>query len=639
MIGRTVVSASVVSLSLPAVALAAPALPQQTVDTTYVAPAGSRIDVPSGGDLQAAIDGAAPGDVIVLEAGGTYTGNFRLPPKTGNAFIHIRTGATDGALPPPGTRVRPQHSANMARVISGNDAPVFDADAGAHHYRLIGLELTMSGGTMFDLVRIGTGGAATPAELPHDIIVDRCYVHANSTANVKNGVVLNGGATALVDSYLSQIHANPAESTFESHAIAAHSGTGPYLVRNNYIESSYIDLLFGGTVPLFNGVLPSDIEIRGNHITKPVSWRPSDPSFAGVAWGVKNLFELKYARRVLFEGNVLEHIWPSEPDVAGGPQHGWAVLLTVRDEAGAASWATIEDVTIRNNVIRHANCGFQLYGGEGQGLHRVAVENNLIYDLGGSWGPNDRTGRLMQSADADELTVDHNTVLRTSEYAITSSGVSTGFSFTNNIVETFDGFQGLATSSFANNALVGAAASGFPASNFFPASLDAVGFVDIAADDYHLIASSSLKNAATDGKDVGVDFGALDAAQGGVGGGGAGGNGAGGGGSSSGGTSGASGTSGAGGGGSGGSPGTAGAGGISGQGGNPGGGNVAGGGAPGSSGSAGEAGNAAGNGTSPQEDSGCACRVGARSEDGRPIAAVVALMLGLIRVRRRRVPE
>jgi hypothetical protein len=322
---------------------------------------------------------------------------------------------------------------------------------------------------------------------------------------------------------------------------------------------------------------------------------------------VKNLFELKYARRVLLEGNVLEHIWPSEPDVAGGPQHGWAILLTVRDEGGGASWAAIEDVTIRNNVIRHANCGIQVYGSEGQGLHRVAVENNLIYDLGGGWGPNDRTGRLMQSADADELTLNHNTVLRSGDNVITSSGVATGVAFTNNIVETFDGFQGLDTSSFANNALVGAAASGFSASNFFPATRDDVGFVDVTTDDYHLAATSSLKNAATDGKDVGVDFGALDAAQGaGAGGSDAGGSGAGGsGGSSSGGGSGASGASGA-------------VGGVS-----------------GSSGSAGEAGNA---GTAPpglHREGGCGCRVGAASRGGWPMNAVGLVAIGCIRFRRR----
>jgi len=39
------------------------------------------IAVPSGGDLQAALNAAQPGDVITLEPDATYTGNFILPNK------------------------------------------------------------------------------------------------------------------------------------------------------------------------------------------------------------------------------------------------------------------------------------------------------------------------------------------------------------------------------------------------------------------------------------------------------------------------------------------------------------------------------------------------------------------------------
>ena len=42
---------------------------------------GKTIRVVADGNFQAALDGADPGDEIVLEASATYTGNFILPAK------------------------------------------------------------------------------------------------------------------------------------------------------------------------------------------------------------------------------------------------------------------------------------------------------------------------------------------------------------------------------------------------------------------------------------------------------------------------------------------------------------------------------------------------------------------------------
>ena len=61
------------------------------------------IVVPSGGDLQAAINSAVPGDTIVLDAGGTYRGPFTLPKKSGDAYITIqssRAGEITGRVSP-----------------------------------------------------------------------------------------------------------------------------------------------------------------------------------------------------------------------------------------------------------------------------------------------------------------------------------------------------------------------------------------------------------------------------------------------------------------------------------------------------------------------------------------------------------
>src|SRR5262245_48878272 len=81
-----------------------PELPRVYLDTTYVAPAGKTINVAAGDDVQAAINKAAPGYVIKLQAGASFKGNFRLPNKIGSDWIVIRSSAPDSDLPAAGTR-------------------------------------------------------------------------------------------------------------------------------------------------------------------------------------------------------------------------------------------------------------------------------------------------------------------------------------------------------------------------------------------------------------------------------------------------------------------------------------------------------------------------------------------------------
>ena len=60
------------------------------------------VNVPAGGDLQAALNAAKPGDVITLQPGATYTGKFVMPHKGAIAdYITLRSAAADSGLPPP----------------------------------------------------------------------------------------------------------------------------------------------------------------------------------------------------------------------------------------------------------------------------------------------------------------------------------------------------------------------------------------------------------------------------------------------------------------------------------------------------------------------------------------------------------
>ena len=109
----------------------APELPRVLVDTTRVPPTGMTIPVFAGGNLQAALDAAHPGDVITLERGAMFAGPFTLPNKTGLGWITLRTSAPDSSTPQPdtlpssGTRVGPSYAPVMPKILgdsAGNPA-------------------------------------------------------------------------------------------------------------------------------------------------------------------------------------------------------------------------------------------------------------------------------------------------------------------------------------------------------------------------------------------------------------------------------------------------------------------------------------------------------------------------------------
>jgi hypothetical protein len=229
---------------LSATASAGPELPRARVDTTYVPPSGRTIAVSAGGDFQAALGAAQAGDVITLEAGATFTGPFVLPSKAGSGWITIRSGAPDGSLPPPGTRVDPSHAKVMPALVAASGSVII-AEPRAHHYRLIGIEIRpRQGAFLTNLVLLGSAERSV-TELPHHIIFDRCYIHGDPAVGGRRGILMNSASTAVIDSYLSGFK----EVGNDNSAIQSYNGTGPFKIVNNYLEAASVNLFFGGTDP------------------------------------------------------------------------------------------------------------------------------------------------------------------------------------------------------------------------------------------------------------------------------------------------------------------------------------------------------------------------------------------------------
>jgi uncharacterized repeat protein (TIGR01451 family) len=501
-----------------------PEMPRVLLDTHYVPPTGAVINVAAGDSFQAALNAARPGDTIILQAGVTYTtppDGFIMPNKAGAGWVVIKSSNMAG-LPGEGVRVTPGHAASMPRILTTGLWPAVSTAPGAHHYRFIGIELAVAPDLPhnYGIISLGDGSSAQNSlnVVPHDIILDRCYIHGNATGNISRGIALNSARTAVIDSYISNCHG----VGYDTQAIAGWNGPGPFKIVNNYLEGAAENVMFGGSSPAIANLVPSDIEFRRNHCYKPLSWKQDDPNYGGIAWMVKNVFELKNAQRLLIDGNIFENNWVAH-------QSGLAIVFTPRGESGQAPWAVVQDVTFTNNIVRHSAGGINIVGyddgGPSRQTQRVSISNNLFDDIGTPrWGVN---GRFLQIIDGTAyVKVNHNTVFHTSHIIVAEGRTHTGFVYTNNISRhnsygVFGTGAGTGISTlnsyfpgyvFARSLMADGPPNLYPPGNFFPPALEYVGFIDLSGGNYRLAAGSPYKGAGTDGRDIGADIDQLQAA-------------------------------------------------------------------------------------------------------------------------------
>lgn len=493
-----------------------PDLPQASVDTRYTAPSGSVIRVPSGGDLQGALNQAQPGDQILLAAGGVYRGNFTLPVKSGSGWIVI---STETNLPGQGTRMTPNiaSSARLARIESAQGfMPAIAADPGAHHYRLMGLEVTTASGVNDQGEIISIGGGTS--NHPQYIILDRMYVHGNAGVATKRCVGLNAAHGAVVDSYLDRCH----KFGQDSQAILIWDGPGPYKIENNYLAAAGENVMVGGADPTTSGLVPSDITIRRNFFHKPDGW------YSNPVGTVKNLFELKNARRVLLEGNILEGNWTDG-------QTGWGVIIKSTNQNGGCTWCISEHVTMRYNIMRKMGNGITVMRTNSAGTpagstNNILIEHNILDALGPSSGfsgdPSWGSGFLILQG-PQALTIRHNTVIAERHIVYFTEGAASGMIFNDNIathgqygIFSSNGQGSAAVSAFMpggeflGNIISGVNASQYPANNYYPSSVGGIGFT--GSTNYLLSSSSQYKGLATDGTDPGANIGQVSSLTSGV---------------------------------------------------------------------------------------------------------------------------
>ncbi len=474
-----------------------------TMICALASPAAAEVRrVGPGGDLQAALNAARPGDEIRLAPDSTFAGNFVLPVTAGATTITIRTDLPDAAVPPPNQRVTPATAIHFARIVSPNSAAALRTAAGAHHWRVMLVEFAATKDGYGDILQLGDGSGAQSqaSQVPYDIVLDRVYIHGHPLYGQKRGIALNARAVTIRNSYIADIKAVGADAQ----AIGGWNGPGPFSIENNYLEASGEVFLLGGADPAIPNLVSEDVSIRYNHMSRPMSWRdpiiqaPSGGSVAaatggslgpgtyayrvtarrpvgqgnvgtsaaspelvaaspggsvtiawnavadateyriygrtaggatqywtvtgtsftdtgapgavgtppaeGTRWQVKNIFELKNARRVRVEYNLLENNWQAA-------QPGYAILFTPRSQGGGCPWCVVETVDFSRNIVRNVTAGVNILGFDSNNstlqTSAIRITENLFSGVttrlgGNGWG-------ILLGDEPRDIVIDHNT--------------------------------------------------------------------------------------------------------------------------------------------------------------------------------------------------------------------------------------
>jgi uncharacterized protein (TIGR03437 family) len=333
------------------------------------------IVVPAGGDLQAAINSAVCGDDISLQAGASFSGSFVLKykgPCTGSDadYITIRTSNL-AALPSAGTRITPSYASAMARLTTNSSAPVLEAEASAHHYKLIGLELTNSGGAVVtpELILLGgrsSGGAISFAQHPHHLTFDRCWIHEATndtttpdsvTTTAIRGFNLDATDIRITECRIAGFRTyQPTPQGVEaSNAILFPTSALRVTVNNTYLEAWFVPLFFGGS----GGSSPNTATVSNATLTRATLSSVSNLSIGDlIAFKVINgrqpagatcancsvVFQV--ARVTGINGNVVDYVGQYNQ---GGSGTGGNPLLQPPDAPGLAQWNgySNQDITIQ----------------------------------------------------------------------------------------------------------------------------------------------------------------------------------------------------------------------------------------------------------------------------------------------------
>src|SRR4030095_13173272 len=224
-------------------------------------------------DLQKAVDARVAAWRIRLNAGETYSRN--APRGLDNAlaaWVTIESSRIRELRP--GYRVFPGDADKMPKVVStdtGNGSVIITT-RGAHHWALIGLEISWAGPGQTndgDLITLGITLIEPRADLTsHHFLIDRCWIHGFPfDQGPQRAITPNVNQLTVSNSFINEIHVN--QGSRETHPIAlTAAGEDITFYNTSLIGGSEGTLTGGGRDPV-DQRRPRNVRSIGNYYFFP----------------------------------------------------------------------------------------------------------------------------------------------------------------------------------------------------------------------------------------------------------------------------------------------------------------------------------------------------------------------------------
>lgn len=374
-------------------------------------PSGETIFIPAGGNVQDALDAAAPGAVLELAMRTAYPGRLTI-----RQAVTIRT---QGVAPIAG-RITLEQAEPFAELPDGCRINPGTTD-------VLLAQLLVGGKNLNDIIEVGlTDDAQTTLEQqPRRVTFDQVVIVGDPVAGAKRGIAANGADLAILRCHIADIF----REGQDTQCVCGWNGEGPVLIEDCYLAAAGENVMFGGSAPAIQGLIPSDIEICNCTITKLLDWK-------GSKWTVKNHLEFKSGRRIHIHDNEISNMWP-----AGQPYS----LVITPSQYGDEPDNTVEDYCFERNTVLNVSNGFNILGhGQNQDDRPTGTSTRLIVrdnwfqisrkDCGGNgWF-------LMIGNGPRELVIEHNTIQTDGPVYIQGNAPgqndgTPGFRFVGNIVQ------------------------------------------------------------------------------------------------------------------------------------------------------------------------------------------------------------